>query len=498
MERIRAYLFVLALAILCCVAPVRSSASDHRYKAGDEVPLYANKVAPVKEKKEALGEVLNGDRLVSAPYKIDFLSEKDAEIACKKKLTKEEVAKFRTAVSQDYYFQMYYDDLRSGASLAKLIRKARPIRATTSIIFKHLVFEILYNKDRVIEINVQSDPNAVVDLTGDEAIDVDFVYTVKWKERETPLRNGWRSTRCHLPCHTTWRSTDEEEETGGSTFMGMSSGIQSLSLYWQQLLVLARSSLLLQFSFLSLLYLFLLSTRRNKLGEKLITDGKLFCGPLFVSFCFLNTVAIAYKATAALPFGTIVVIFLIWALVTSPLLVLGGVAGKNNKAEFQAPCRAAKYPREIPPLPWYRKTLPQMAMAGFLPFSAIYIELYYIFASVWGHRIYTIYNILFIVFIILLIVTAFITVALTYFQLAAEDHEWWWRSFLCGGSTGLFIYAYCLYYYNARSDMSGFMQTSFFGYMACVCYGFFLMLGTIGFRASLFFVRHIYRSIKCE
>ncbi|CAL9217351.1 unnamed protein product, partial [Arabidopsis halleri] len=159
--------------------------------------------------------------------------------------------------------------------------------------------------------------------------------------------------------------------------------------------------------------------------------------------------------------------------VTSPLLVLGGIAGKNSKAEFQAPCRTTKYPREIPPLPWYRSAIPQMAMAGFLPFSAIYIELYYIFASVWGHRIYTIYSILFIVFIILIIVTAFITVALTYFQLAAEDHQWWWRSFLCGGSTGLFIYAYCLYYYYARSDMSGFMQTSFFfGYMACICYGF--------------------------
>lgn len=161
--------------------------------------------------------------------------------------------------------------------------------------------------------------------------------------------------------------------------------------------------------------------------RNLLLTGSLFCGPLFLTFCFLNTVAIAYSSTAALPFGTIVVIFLIWTLVTSPLLVLGGIAGKNSKAEFQAPCRTAKFPREIPSLPWYRKTLPQMAMAGFLPFSAIYIELYYIFASVWGHRIYTIYSILFIVFIILLIVTAFITVALTYFQLAAEDHEWWWR-----------------------------------------------------------------------
>ena len=28
-----------------------------------------------------------------------------------------------------------------------------------------------------------------------------------------------------------------------------------------------------------------------------------------------------------------------------------------------------------------------MLMAGFLPFSAIYIELYYIFASIWGHKV---------------------------------------------------------------------------------------------------------------
>ncbi len=63
--------------------------------------------------------------------------------------------------------------------------------------------------------------------------------------------------------------------------------------------------------------------------------------------------------------------------------------------------------------------------------------------------------------------------------------------FLCAG---LFVYGYCLYYYTARSDMSGFMQGSFFfGYMAIVCFGFFLMLGTVGWRASLMFVRHIYK-----
>jgi hypothetical protein len=95
-----------------------------------------------------------------------------------------------------------------------------------------------------------------------------------------------------------------------------------------------------------------------------------------------------------------------------------------------------------------------MVMAGFLPFSAIYIELYYIFASIWGHKVYTIYSILFIVFLILIVVTAFITVALTYFQLAVEDHRWWWRSFLCGGSTAFFVLGYCFFYYHYRCGLA--------------------------------------------
>ncbi|CDY52038.1 BnaA08g31510D [Brassica napus] len=476
-------LLLLGALILSSVGYVRSDASDHRYKEGDIVPLYANKVGPfhnpsetyryfdlpfcvpegVKEKKEALGEVLNGDRLVSAPYKLNFREEKDSEVYCKKKLSKEEVRKFRQAVEKDYYFQMYYDDLPIWGFIGKVDKEIKSDPSEYKyFLYKHIEFEILYNNDRVIEISARMDPHSLCFITllkpflhyHSQTI---FIFMLALVGVFYPYNRGALFTALVV-------------------IYALTSGIAgytSASFYCQ--------------------------LEGKSWVRNLLLTGCLFCGPLLLTFCFLNTVAITYTATAALPFGTIVVIVLIWTLVTSPLLVLGGIAGKNSKAEFQAPCRTTKYPREIPPLPWYRSAVPQMAMAGFLPFSAIYIELYYIFASVWGHRIYTIYSILFIVFIILIIVTAFITVALTYFQLAAEDHQWWWRSFLCGGSTGLFIYAYCLYYYYARSDMSGFMQTSFFfGYMACICYGFFLMLGTVGFRAALFFVRHIYRSIKCE
>ena len=108
----------------------------------------------------------------------------------------------------------------------------------------------------------------------------------------------------------------------------------------------------------------------------------------------------------------------------------------------------------------------------FLTVLGDYISNFIIFLPRFGDTrlVHTIYSILFIVFIILIIVTAFICVALTYFQLAAEDHAWWWRSVFCGGSTGIFILGYCFYYYEARSDMSGFMQTSFFfGYMSIIC-----------------------------
>ncbi|KAD7478561.1 hypothetical protein E3N88_01697 [Mikania micrantha] len=138
--------------------------------------------AHLKEKPEALGEVLNGDRLVSAPYKLDFMVEKDSEIVCRKTLTKDEVSKFRSAVTKDYYFQMYYDDLPFWGFLGKVERDKTDPSDEKYYLFKHLHFEIHYNKDRVIEINAKADPNAVVDLTEDKEVEVEFLYTVRWKE----------------------------------------------------------------------------------------------------------------------------------------------------------------------------------------------------------------------------------------------------------------------------------------------------------------------------
>ena len=230
----------------------------------------------------------------------------------------------------------------------------------------------------------------------------------------------------------------------------------------------------------------------------IITAALVFPGPLAIVWSFLNSVAWSQASTAALPAATILIIVGLFLFVSIPLSVVGGIAGRNTAGEFQAPCRTKKVSREVPKdVPCFRHPVAQVFMAGFLPFSAIYIELHYIFNSIWGHKIYTLFGILFLAFIMLFIVTSFITIALIYFQLAREDHRWWWRSFLNGGATGLFILGYSFFYFFQRSEMDGFFQASyFFGYMSIISYAFFIMLGSLGFYSSLAFVRHIYGVIK--
>jgi len=87
----------------------------------------------------------------------------------------------------------------------------------------------------------------------------------------------------------------------------------------------------------------------------LVCSYFLFLGPFFLTCTFLNSVAWGNNSSTALPFGTIVIIILILTLVSFPLLVVGGITGRNFATPFEAPCRTTKIPREIPSLPWHRQ-----------------------------------------------------------------------------------------------------------------------------------------------
>eukprot|EP00959_Pyramimonas_sp_CCMP1952_P395349 8284169-Pyramimonas_sp.AAC.1 len=84
--------------------------------------------------------------------------------------------------------QMYYDDLPIWGFIGKIEKILRPGKPEWRYyIFTHIHFDISYNKDRVIEINVSTDPMRTVDITDGDDISVDFSYSVRWKETAIPF-----------------------------------------------------------------------------------------------------------------------------------------------------------------------------------------------------------------------------------------------------------------------------------------------------------------------
>ena len=238
-------------------------------------------------------------------------------------------------------------------------------------------------------------------------------------------------------------------------------------------------------------------------GEKwawnAVLSSVLFFGPLFLLFAFLNSVAIAYNSIAALPATTIILLLSLWVFVIFPLTVVGAVIGKNMAKPFDSPTRTKQIPREVPPQPSSRHPIVQICISGFLALSASFIELHYVYDSLFAFRQYRLFGILALTFIVLVLVVACLAISLTYFQLSSEDYNWWWRAIFVGGAYGPFLYAYSIYYLRVRSQMFGFLQLSYYlGYTAISAYAFSLMFGAVGWFASFVFVRRLFSSIRSD
>ncbi|KAL7002020.1 Transmembrane 9 superfamily member 1 [Sarracenia purpurea var. burkii] len=233
--------------------------------------------------------------------------------------------------------------------------------------------------------------------------------------------------------------------------------------------------------------------------KSMILTASLFPFLCFGIGFFLNTIAIFYGSLAAIPFGTIMVVFVIWAFISFPLALLGTVVGRNWSGAPNNPCRVKTIPRPIPEKKWYLTPSVVSMMGGLLPFGSIFIEMYFVFTSFWNYKVYYVYGFMLLVFLILLIVTVCVTIVGTYFLLNAENYHWQWTSFFSAASTAVYVYLYSIYYYCVKTKMSGFFQTSFyFGYTLMFCLGLGILCGAIGYLGSNLFVRRIYRNIKCD
>jgi transmembrane 9 superfamily member 2/4 len=219
-------------------------------------------------------------------------------------------------------------------------------------------------------------------------------------------------------------------------------------------------------------------------------------GLSFGVFLFFNIMLGFLGSTGSAPFHSVSVVLVLWCGVSVPLVFWGAHLGYAANT-IQFPTETSEAVQEVPlgssrSLKWIIALL----FAGILPFSTMYVELFFIMISLWMHRYYYVFGAAFTVYIILLTVCAKISMLLVYSQLRAENHRWWWYPFWCAGSTAVLTFSYSVIWFRTL-EPSRLVMTYllYFGYMLLICFYMFLVLGSVGALSSLWFVRRLYTKI---
>jgi hypothetical protein len=75
--------------------------------------------------------------------------------------------------------QMYIDELPIWGFIGKVDKSDSTV---TYYLFTHIHWDISYNKNQIISIETRADPETTRDITADGPQDIQFTFSVKWKE----------------------------------------------------------------------------------------------------------------------------------------------------------------------------------------------------------------------------------------------------------------------------------------------------------------------------
>ncbi|KAK2147230.1 hypothetical protein LSH36_563g03039 [Paralvinella palmiformis] len=202
------WIFVV-LAFVC-------TAYATKYKDGDKVMVYVNKVGPyfnphetyhyyqlpvchpdkIEHKSLTLGEVLDGDRMAVSLYDIKFKEDVDNKLLCKAKLSDPDLTTLRDAIEDLYYFEFVLDDIPVRGFIGHLEEGGFLPHNHKVYLWAHLHFNIEHNGDQVIYANVSTKDRSPISLEGQTApMEVPFTYSVKWIPTETKYADRGKRMR---------------------------------------------------------------------------------------------------------------------------------------------------------------------------------------------------------------------------------------------------------------------------------------------------------------
>ncbi len=231
---------------------------------------------------------------------------------------------------------------------------------------------------------------------------------------------------------------------------------------------------------------------RSTLCTSLLYPG--IMGSLFVA---MNVLTSNLGSTLAVPLNVLFLLVVLWICVSTPLIFTGAYFGFSQPS-ISIPVKINLLRRQIPhasPV----KTIFTTLLGGLMPYTAVYIELYFIMSAMWLDKLHLVFWFFFVVIFILIATCAEISILLCYYQLCSEDYEWQWRSFLSSGSSALYMFLHTCWYYHYQLEISGVVSSLlYFGYACMASISFFILTGSVGFLSCLYFNKLIYNSIKID
>ena len=236
-------------------------------------------------------------------------------------------------------------------------------------------------------------------------------------------------------------------------------------------------------------------------GKKWVINGILtslfFPGLLFIGFFIINIILLIEKSSAAFHLIDFLALLFLWIFIASPIILFGSFIGFKTKA-IKAPCRTNKIPSFIPEKPWYLHYKFMIFISGFISFGALFIELNYVMKSLWRHQIYFLAIFLLVSFLLFLVICGEISIIVVFWNLCYGDYNWWWRSFLIGGSSVIYFLFFSIFYLF-KLEISGFAGIIiYFGIMGLISIISFFICGSISVIVTFIFVLFIYSKIKMD
>jgi len=221
-------------------------------------------------------------------------------------------------------------------------------------------------------------------------------------------------------------------------------------------------------------------------------------GALIAIFTLLNIFLHIAGAATAVHFFTLLAILGLWIAISTPMVFVGSYFGYSAE-KIQVPVKANQITRYIPQPPWFANPPLSYLLGGLLPFGSVCIELFFIMSALWLHQIYYMMGFLLVVLLILAATCAEVSIVMTYLQLCAEDHRWWWKSFFNCASAGFYLFLYSLWFLASRLDLVGILPVVvYITYMGMISVCFSLFCGSIGVLCSFAFIRSIYSALKVD